>query len=72
MKVIITSSQAAELKLDAYHEVVRCCFFIGMNFHETLQVVRDNTPYGVQRRAHVIEDAQFLGINNNDKVLVDG
>lgn len=72
MKVYLTPTLANKLKYDEFHEVIRCGFFIGMNVHELMELINDNTKGGVSRRADVVSDAAFLGITIQDKVVING
>lgn len=72
MKVYLTPTLANELRYDEFHEVIRCGFFIGMNVYELMELINDNTKGSASRRADVISDATFLGITDQDKVVVNG
>lgn len=69
MRVVLTRTVAAQLRLPIHRTFVTSAFYVGMNVYGIMELVSNNSEIGRIRRARIIEDARALGMTASDVVI---
>lgn len=71
MRITLTAKQAEDLQVQENMELVRACFYLGMNINQITRLVRSGSAFDFEKKS-ICETATDLGMLDSDEVITVG